>query len=372
MRWSPSGRGWRASCTTSLPTRFRASRCTWSRPGCSPCRRESTPRWSSASPERSPLRTPVWSRPATQSARCVTTRSRVRVSCGAGAGLRANIRDRCRFEQRGDPAPLAPDAQVALFRSAQEALTNVAKHADASQVDVCLCGTRNRDAAGGRTTARLTAARHFRAVAMGCAACGSGPSWPAARCPRRVASRCPPMHRVRRRAGGCRRDRADHPGRPRRRPDAGARGSSLMLGLADGIEVVGVAADGEQAVAAVLATSPDVALLDLRMPRVDGVEATRQLRGRPRCRGRGPHDVRRRRLGDVGLAGGRPWLSDEGRELRRDRARHPRRRPRPDPARPGGPGTPGGARDRGLGGGAQPGHAARQAVTDRPRPRCCC
>jgi DNA-binding NarL/FixJ family response regulator len=54
-------------------------------------------------------------------------------------------------------------------------------------------------------------------------------------------------------------------------------GLCLMLGLADGIEVVGVAEDGEQAVAAVLAQSPDVALLDLRMPRVDGVEATRRI-----------------------------------------------------------------------------------------------
>jgi DNA-binding NarL/FixJ family response regulator len=54
-------------------------------------------------------------------------------------------------------------------------------------------------------------------------------------------------------------------------------GLSLMLGLAEGIEVVAVAADGEQAVAAVLAESPDVALLDLRMPRVDGVEATRRI-----------------------------------------------------------------------------------------------
>jgi DNA-binding NarL/FixJ family response regulator len=54
-------------------------------------------------------------------------------------------------------------------------------------------------------------------------------------------------------------------------------GLCLMLGLADGIEVVGVAEDGEQAVASVLATSPDVALLDLRMPRVDGVEATRRI-----------------------------------------------------------------------------------------------
>jgi DNA-binding NarL/FixJ family response regulator len=55
-------------------------------------------------------------------------------------------------------------------------------------------------------------------------------------------------------------------------------GLSLMLGLIDGIEVVGVAADGEEAVAAVLAAGPDVALLDLRMPRVDGVTATRRLR----------------------------------------------------------------------------------------------
>jgi DNA-binding NarL/FixJ family response regulator len=54
-------------------------------------------------------------------------------------------------------------------------------------------------------------------------------------------------------------------------------GLCLMLGLAEGIEVVGVAADGEQAVATVLAESPDVALLDLRMPRVDGVEATRRI-----------------------------------------------------------------------------------------------
>ncbi|HVU60316.1 MAG TPA: response regulator transcription factor [Mycobacteriales bacterium] len=57
-------------------------------------------------------------------------------------------------------------------------------------------------------------------------------------------------------------------------------GLTLMLGLMDGIEVVGVAADGEAAVAAVEDQHPDVALLDLRMPRVDGVEATRRLRAR--------------------------------------------------------------------------------------------
>lgn len=54
-------------------------------------------------------------------------------------------------------------------------------------------------------------------------------------------------------------------------------GLSLMLGLVDGIEVVGVAENGEQAMSLVQATEPDVALLDLRMPKVDGIEATRQI-----------------------------------------------------------------------------------------------
>lgn len=55
-------------------------------------------------------------------------------------------------------------------------------------------------------------------------------------------------------------------------------GLSLMLGLVDGIEVVGIAENGEQAVALVRSSPPDVILLDLRMPKVDGVEATRSIR----------------------------------------------------------------------------------------------
>jgi DNA-binding NarL/FixJ family response regulator len=57
-------------------------------------------------------------------------------------------------------------------------------------------------------------------------------------------------------------------------------GLAMLLGLLEGIDVVGTAADGEQAVTMAGELEPDVVLLDLRMPRADGVEATRRLRER--------------------------------------------------------------------------------------------
>ncbi|MFC6706903.1 response regulator [Flexivirga alba] len=52
---------------------------------------------------------------------------------------------------------------------------------------------------------------------------------------------------------------------------------AAMLGLYDDIEVVGTAADGEQAVAAAIAEHADVVLMDLNMPRLDGAGATSML-----------------------------------------------------------------------------------------------
>jgi DNA-binding NarL/FixJ family response regulator len=56
-------------------------------------------------------------------------------------------------------------------------------------------------------------------------------------------------------------------------------GLTLMLGLIEGIDPVGAAADGEEALAMIDAERPDVVLMDLRMPRLDGIEATRRLAG---------------------------------------------------------------------------------------------
>ncbi|MFJ2155744.1 response regulator [Streptomyces sp. NPDC087856] len=55
-------------------------------------------------------------------------------------------------------------------------------------------------------------------------------------------------------------------------------GIVMLLGLLPGIEVVGAAGDGDEAVRLVAELAPDVVLMDLRMPRCDGVEATRQIR----------------------------------------------------------------------------------------------
>jgi DNA-binding NarL/FixJ family response regulator len=58
-------------------------------------------------------------------------------------------------------------------------------------------------------------------------------------------------------------------------------GLSMMIAGTDDIRVVAEAADGSEVASAVAAYAPDVVLMDIRMPGVDGLAATEQLRSRP-------------------------------------------------------------------------------------------
>ena len=177
----------------------------------------------------------------------------------------------------GDAEPRAGAAEV--LRIAQEALQNALRHAHAT--------ARRRPARRDRRAPARRRGRRRRRLR-----------------PRRARpALAPPRPDL---DGGARpraRRHAEHRLAPGRRDDRRARGAAVIrvliaddhavvreglrafLALQDDVEVVGEAADGEEAVQAVVRLEPDVALVDLVMPRVDGIEAIGRIRAeRPQTR----------------------------------------------------------------------------------------
>jgi len=60
-------------------------------------------------------------------------------------------------------------------------------------------------------------------------------------------------------------------------------GLAMLVGLIDGVEIAGTASNSEEAVRLAMTHRPDVILMDLRMPGMDGITATAQLRDRLPC-----------------------------------------------------------------------------------------
>ena len=189
----------------------------------------------------------------------------------AGAGLPVEL------EVEGPQRELPADVQLCIHQVAQESLTNVLRHADSPRrVQVVLRYLDAEVEPPSATTAAGAPPASARATAW--PACGSASRCRAARCtPGRepvAATRCAP---------GCRRPRATSrscgrdPRLPRRRPVARPRRPADGDRLEPDMTVVGEADDGREALERLAVVTADVVLMDVRMPRLDGVEATRML-----------------------------------------------------------------------------------------------
>ena len=184
-----------------------------------------------------------------------------------GAGLRVDVR------VQGEPHALPPGIDLTAYRIVQEALTNTLRHAgpvraevrvsyetDGLQLEIANDRGRGGDGGGGSGHGLRRDARTSRSVR--------------GRAPVRAAS----DGRLHRPSTPARRDRtaviriliADDQALVR-------GGFHLILDSQKDMEVVGEAADGREALAQARELKPDVVLMDIRMPELDGLEATRRL-----------------------------------------------------------------------------------------------
>ena len=193
----------------------------------------------------------------------------------------------------GSPRPLRPGADLAAYRVVQEGLTNVLRHAGAATAAVAVDWGENLEITvgddghgGGDGRAEpgrgLLGLRERLALYGGDMVAGHRPEggW-------RVRAVLPlpePAHTGSDRMSGSYSIFSQPPGdagRPLKvviaDDQALVRGGFRLILKAAGIDVVAEAADGAQAVAAVLAHQPDVVLMDVRMPVMDGIEAAKRI-----------------------------------------------------------------------------------------------
>ena len=173
----------------------------------------------------------------------------------------------------GTERRLPADASLALYRGAQEALTNAARYAPGAATTVVL-----RYDSGHTTLTVEDRTAGTKPDAAGLVGVGGGNGLTG-------------MRERLEQAGG------NHAGRPYRHGLARRAGRpgviriviaddqrvvrdglAMLIGLIDDIEVVGTASDGFEAVGLAHDTRPDVVLMDLRMPEMEGAEATRRIR----------------------------------------------------------------------------------------------